>query len=109
MKQPRIEDYDPNARERKLQSPLDDLPSIQRRSKREDLLESPAHPVVRTSGRTSVRKKSRWPFEIFQDQIDELQQLSLEAKSRGERGSMSEMVREALDDYLRKVRSGTAG
>jgi len=104
MKKPRTEDYDPNERERKLQSPLDDFPSIQARGSRGERREEVAPALVRSSVRTSVRKKTRWPFEIYQDQLDDFQQLSLEAKVRGERGSMSEMIREALDDYLRKVR-----
>jgi len=104
MKKPRIEDYDPDARERKLQSPLDDLPAIQPRGSRGERKEEAAPSPVRSYVRTSVRKKTRWPFEIYQDQLDDFQQLSLDAKIRGERGSMSEMIREALDDYLRKVK-----
>ena len=104
MKKPRPEDYDPNERERKLQSPLDAFPAIQARGSRGERKEEAPPAPVRSYGRTSVRKKTRWPFEIYQDQLDDFQQLSLEAKVRGERGSMSEMIREALDDYLRKVK-----
>jgi hypothetical protein len=104
MKKPRIEDYDPNARERKLQSSMDDLPSIQPRANRGERKEPADQQSVRPSVRAYVRKKTRWPFQIFQDQLDDLQQLSRDAKDQGEGGSMSEMVREALDDYLRKVR-----
>ncbi len=104
MKKPRTEDYDPNERERKLQSPLDDLPAIQPRGSRGERKEEATPTLVRSYVRTSVRKKTRWPFEIYQDQLDNFQQLSLDAKLRGERGSMSEMLREALDDYLRKMK-----
>jgi hypothetical protein len=106
MKTPRIEDYDPNARERKLQSSMDDLPTIQpRRSRGEKkTAEEEAPPPVRASVRTHARKKTRWPFQIYQDQLDDFKQLARDAEDRGESGSMSEMVREALDDYLRKVK-----
>ena len=45
--------------------------------------------------------------KFYQDQVEELRRLSLEEKMQGEKGSMSEMVREAIDDYLtKKKRTG---
>lgn len=55
--------------------------------------------------RTSVRIKrtiTRYAFEFFQDQLTTLKSFSLEEQLRGERGSMSQMVREALDAYIAK-------
>lgn len=43
---------------------------------------------------------SRASFEIYQDQLQVLRQVSLSAKLSGEQLSISEMVREALDSYL---------
>ena len=43
---------------------------------------------------------SRSSFEIYQDQLHVLRQVSLQAKLAGEKLSISEMVREALDSYL---------
>ena len=43
---------------------------------------------------------TRNSFEIYQDQIEVLRQVSLSAKLGGDKLSISEMVREALDDYL---------
>lgn len=58
---------------------------------------------VRAYGRTGVKRTiTRYAFEFYQDQIDTLRGLSLEDKLNGEKGSMSEMVREALDMYITK-------
>lgn len=43
---------------------------------------------------------TRASFEIYQDQLHVLRQVSLSAKLAGEQLSISEMVREALDGYL---------
>ena len=114
MKKPRIEDFDPNTAP-PLGSPFDGLPAIER-----------SGPAVATSGgvaippapqrpepatpqyrppyaRTPVRRTiTRYAFELFQDQIETLRRYSLEEKLLGEKGSMSEMVREAIDAYLAK-------
>jgi hypothetical protein len=45
--------------------------------------------------------KRRQPFDVYQDQVDLLKKLSLQAQLNGEIGSMSRMVREALDNYLK--------
>lgn len=46
------------------------------------------------------RRIVRHGFELYQDQVDLLRQLSLEAKLTGDDLSMSEMVREAIDEYV---------
>jgi hypothetical protein len=45
--------------------------------------------------------KRRQPFDVYQDQVDLLKKLSLKDQLNGEIGSMSRMVREALDNYLK--------
>ena len=54
--------------------------------------------------RTTVRPvrvmKSRHPFDIYQDQLESLQRLSAEERMQGGLGSMSKMVRDAIDAYL---------
>jgi hypothetical protein len=45
--------------------------------------------------------KRRQPFDVYQDQVDLLKKLSLRDQMNGEIGSMSHMVREALDNYLK--------
>ena len=55
---------------------------------------------------TKKRKiKPRHPFDIYEDQDEELRKLALEDQMRGGKGSMSAMVREAIDDYLAKVKA----
>jgi hypothetical protein len=61
-------------------------------------------PAEGSEPRPPVRRRlTRVPFEFYQDQIERLRRRSLRAKLRGEKGSMSEMVRDALDRYLRDL------
>lgn len=53
------------------------------------------HPV-----RPVRRKTMRHPFDFYEDQIDSLRRLSAQDRMQGGMGSMSEMVREALDKYI---------
>jgi hypothetical protein len=49
------------------------------------------------------RERKRHPFDIYHDQLEQLQQMKTAHMMRaGEMRSMSEMVREALDDYITK-------
>lgn len=58
---------------------------------------------VRPYGRTVQRRTiTRYAFEFYQDQIETLRRVALEDKFNGEKGSMSEMVREAMDLYIAK-------
>lgn len=63
-----------------------------------------AQPSVPAEVRTPVRHRhiTRYAFEFYQDQIETLRAYSLQEKTLGEKGSMSEMVREALDAYIAK-------
>jgi hypothetical protein len=118
MKKPRLEDFDPNSTPQ-LGSPLDKMPTIQPATNTQSTPAVPAsdatpvRPDVRTSvrsdarphdgppARPSVRRTiTRYAFEFYQDQLDTLNTLSLEQKLRGEKGSKSQMVREALDLYF---------
>ena len=65
---------------------------------------TPTREETRTPVRPSVRNLTRMPFEIYRDQHSALKQFSLEEQARGEKGSMSQMVREALDAYISKRR-----
>ncbi len=66
----------------------------------------PREPFPRPSVRTPVRIIKRHPFELYQDQIERLKRISLEDQFQGGKGSMSEMVREAIDDYIAKRQGG---
>ena len=49
------------------------------------------------------RERKRHPFDIYYDQLQQLQQMkTAHMMLAGEMRSMSEMVREALDDYIKK-------
>jgi hypothetical protein len=72
----------------------------------QSVMQPTAPPPVRPTARTPVRRDiTRYAFEFFQDQIETLRDFSLEEKLRGEKGSMSEMVREGIDMYLSKRRN----
>ena len=122
MKTPRVHDFDPDAKLPELGSPMDHLPAIQKPAAHplappapplpseqpEVIYRTDGEPPVRTNARTPVRRQlTRYAFEFYQDQVEELRRLSLEEKMQGEKGSMSEMVREAIDAYLtKKKRTG---
>ena len=44
--------------------------------------------------------KQRHPFDIYRDQYEALQEIALEERKQGGIGSMSAMVREALDRLI---------
>ncbi len=125
MRRPRIEDYDPNAKLPELASPIDGMPVIGKPPQSSNGVSPtslPEKPViqeeqanqakpVRASARTPVRPNgkriiTRNAFEIYEDQMNSLRKLSLEEKMNGKPGSMSAMVREAIDVYLEKKSSG---
>jgi len=58
-----------------------------------------ARSPVRPNGKRIITRNS---FEIYEDQMDSLRKLSLQEKMDGKIGSMSQMVREAIDAYLQK-------
>ena len=49
--------------------------------------------------------KQRWPVDVYQDQYEALQRLALEERMQGGVGSMSAMVREALDRLIAEKRA----
>src|ERR1051326_1338624 len=103
MKQPRTSDFDPNPKARNLKSPMADFPPIERPAQTPTNEESvrateppgrpdrPGRDVWPAAiGRRKI--KSRHAFDIYEDQVETLQQLSLEDRMRGGVGSMSAMV-----------------
>ena len=132
MKTPRVYDFDPNAKLPELASPLDNLPpikppvknqilpSIQRDTEKATHSPLPQEPSEyikklntsepsneRTPERSNVRRtRRRASYELFTDQIEAIQRIAFEDKLRGGTGNQSEMVREAIDQYLRQKREG---
>ncbi len=62
-----------------------------------------ARTYQRPNGKRIITRNS---FEIYEDQMDSLRKLSIQEKMDGKLGSMSNMVREAIDTYLQKRTSG---
>jgi hypothetical protein len=64
----------------------------------------PVRPVLPVRGTNSIKRvmKSRHPFDIYQDQYESLRELALSDRMQGGEGSMSAMVREALDAFIQK-------
>ena len=125
MRRPRIEDYDPNAKLPELASPIDGMPVIGKPPQKVNGVSSsslPEKPVIqeeqanqvkpeRPYARSVVRPNgkriiTRNAFEIYEDQMDRLRKISLEEKMNGKLGSMSAMVREAIDAYLQRKSTG---
>ena len=52
------------------------------------------------------RHTKRYSFEFYADQIVSLKQLKVKAEMDGESLSLSEMAREALDEYLKDKHDG---
>jgi hypothetical protein len=63
-----------------------------------DEVSPPPYPSAKPKKREIKRRQ---PFDVYQDQVDLLKKLSLRDQLNGEIGSMSRMVREALDNYLK--------
>jgi hypothetical protein len=114
MKTPRVADFYPDAKVRPLKSSLDNMPAIQKpqhpplpervaQPKTEASQPIPERPnapsPVRPNGKRIITRNS---FEVFEDQMDSLRKLSFREKMEGKQGSMSAMVREAIDTYLQK-------
>ncbi len=107
MKKPRLADFDPSAKERTLNSTMDSFPIIQKPGETPIQAQNtrtivPPVPLVPRMGRRKI--KQRHPFDIYEDQLEELKKISMEEKMRGEVGSMSAMVREAIDTIIAKKR-----
>jgi len=127
MKTPRVKDFDPDAKVPALKSPLEGMPTIGK-PPRAIPLDSPTptrevpeektetqsltdRPTGRPSDEATYRPPDRVTnkrllvrrgFEWYEDQLAALKRLSLQEQMDGKEGSMSAMVREALDDYLKK-------
>ena len=112
MRNPRPHDYNPKARST-IQAEELDISDITPLKAKSDLnhqtILNPVRPVrgVRNdhsepSPPPAKREIKRHAFEIYRDQLHRLQDLKLDKMKQGENASMSEMVRTAIDDYLKR-------
>jgi hypothetical protein len=127
MKTPRVSDFDPDVKVPALKSPLEGMPTIGKPSKvipQESPTPTREAPVEKTETQSLTDRATARPgdeattrppdrvtnrrllvrrgFEWYEDQLAALKRLSLQEQLDGKEGSMSAMVREALDDYLKK-------
>jgi hypothetical protein len=78
------------------------IPAVRQQSERPNE-RSPERTPERTPERANGKRIiTRNSFEIFEDQMDSLRDRSYQEKRAGKIGSMSAMVREAIDAYLKK-------
>ncbi len=65
---------------------------------------TPVRPVRGKQEKPAQKRvmKSRHPFDIYEDQYQSLKDLALQERMQGGVGSMSAMVREAIDTYIEK-------
>jgi hypothetical protein len=107
MKTPRVDAFVATKKQvPELKSSLDNMPAIE---KPKPVVKPPspmrsAQPGQAGSDTPRRKIKPRWPFDLYVDQIEELRKLSLEERMQGGTGSMSAMVREAIDAYIAKKR-----
>jgi hypothetical protein len=104
MKTPRVKDFDPKVKEVPvLKSSFENMPVIQKPkppSGKAKIIPVPPVRVVPPSQPKKRVMKQRHPFDIYQDQYDSLKELSVEDRKQGGAGSMSAMVREAIDNLI---------
>lgn len=107
MKQPRVTDFDPRAQEKPLKSSMDDFPAIQSQPQKAPSDDTrttvPPVPLVPRTGKRKI--KQRHPFDIYQDQYETLKDLADKERRDGGIGSMSAMVREAIDNLIAQKRA----
>lgn len=116
MKTPRITDFDPDAKVPPLKSSLDNMPSIQKPKLVHLILpdqnpptiiqhtKQPAPEITRKQAVSQSQKRSyvRRTFDFYEDQIAYLTRKSLQERLAGNERSMNEMIREALDGWIKK-------
>ncbi len=114
MKTPSLEDFDqtPKRPVRELFSPIDDMPRIEKPTREKqaphrqgddiavspggEVAASPPHPDMTSAKGLLVRRG----FDYYDYQLVALKKLSLQEQLAGRDGSMSRMLRDALDRYL---------
>lgn len=64
----------------------------------------PERPYARSIDRPAGRRIiTRNAFELYEDQMDSLRRLAMDEKLDGRLGSMSAMVREAIDTFIKQA------
>ena len=119
MRNPRPQDFDPSYKESRSPKPdkidisgtvpikprLSDQEPI--KSNRSDIRtenRTKEHPEIRSELRSVKlpikRRTKRYSFEFYDDQIQQIRLIKIQTEMKGESIAMSEIVRQALDQYL---------
>lgn len=99
---PQVEESPTNLPGTAAQEPAETERFSERKSERTEIRTEKRTPSLPTK-----RLSRRYSFEFFDDQITKLKALKHEAEMRGEKVSLSDMARQALDDYLLDRQSET--
>ncbi len=110
MKTPRVSDFDPNAKARQLKSSLDSMPAIGKPDKPPAPVPKPQEkrsPAVAPKPKTIAKEPAKRPyvrrtFDFYDDQIEYLKRESLQERLAGNDIGMNSMIREAIDDWIKK-------
>ncbi len=65
--------------------------------------------TTRARSSTLARSLGRYSYEVYKDQVKELIRMSNDDRLAGGKGSMSAMIREAIDDYIEKRKDTRVG
>ena len=119
MRKPRPQDFDPSYKESKSPEPEEidisgSVPIKPRITDNEHI--KPIRTEMRTENRTEEhtevrselrsiklpikRRTKRYSFEFYDDQIQQIRMIKIKTEMKGESIAMSEIVRQALDQYL---------
>ena len=120
MRNPRPQDFDPSYKVSRSPKPekIDisgTVPIKPRLSDKEDIRSNRSE--IRTENRTEEhaeirselrtvslpikRRTKRYSFEFYDDQIQQIRMIKIQTEMKGESIAMSEIVRQALDRYLK--------
>jgi len=113
MRTPRVTDFDPNAKAPQLKSSLENMPAIgkpkpatsppvsQTKAQKPSVAAKPA-----TTLQPGKRHLVRRTFDFYEDQIEYMKRESLQERLAGRETGMNSMMREAIDDWIKKRSSG---
>jgi hypothetical protein len=86
-----------------FRQPQAETPAAEERSIERSSVRSENRTEMRTAELPVRRPARRYSFEFYDDQIVEMKRLKHEAEMRGERVSLSDIARQAIDAYLERI------
>src|SRR4051812_43941577 len=109
MKTPRVTDFDPNAKVPQLKSSMENMPTIGKPKtlppplSSQDNQSNPSEATKPTiNAQPAKRPFVRRTFDFYEDQIEYLKRESLQERLAGKEVGMNSMIREAIDDWVKK-------